>query len=217
MNYLYNISYIAARSITFNLILMTLVSIAFILFFDRKAYRILMYLIFALIFDIGGLVIGKLYGYNLFIAPLFGLFDYFFWSRFFTPKKTEQRKRLIWLDTLLMVYVFLEVYSLSVGEGFLIIPGASLTNLFIIIVIIHSYLKVIKIESKISWAIYSFVFVYALFNSFFYLFLDFSVYWEDEYKFFVWLLRSLLLHLFYLFLPYYQWKTGKNSQHCLFG
>ncbi|OJX36698.1 MAG: hypothetical protein BGO87_12950 [Flavobacteriia bacterium 40-80] len=151
------------------------------------------------------------------MIPLFGLADYFFWSRFFTLKKSKWRKQLVWMDTLLVVYVFFEVYQLSAGKDFLVIPGASLANLFIVIVMIYSYLKVFRIESAISWGIYSLVFVYALFNCFFYLFLDFSIYWEDEYKFFVWLFRSFLLHMFYLFLPYYQWKIGKNPQHFSFG
>lgn len=214
---LHNVSYIAARSITFNLILITLISIGLSFWFNRKLYQISGYLLLALLFACSGSIIGKLYGYNLFMIPLFGLVDYFFWSRFFTPKKSKQRKQLIWLDTLLILYVFFEIFRLSIGKGFLMIPGASLTNLAIVSVMIYGYLKTIKIESAINWIIYSLVFVYALFNCFFYLFLDFSVYWEDEYKFFVWLLRSLLLHMFYLFLPYYQWKIGKNPQHFLFG
>ncbi len=197
--------------------LMTLLSLVFTLGSARKSYLISGYLMLALLFAVSGLIIGKLYGYNLFMIPLFGLADYFFWSRFFTLKKSKWRKQLVWMDTLLVVYVFFEVYQLSAGKDFLVIPGASLANLFIVIVMIYSYLKVFRIESAISWGIYSLVFVYALFNCFFYLFLDFSIYWEDEYKFFVWLFRSFLLHMFYLFLPYYQWKIGKNPQHFSFG
>lgn len=214
---LHNISYLAARTVTFNLILITLISIAFTFWFNLRLYLITGYLLLALLFAYVGSIIGELYGNNLFMIPLYGLIDYFFWSRFFTSKKSKQRKQLIWLDVILVLYVFLEIYRLAIGKGFLIIPGASLTNLAIVIVLIFGYLKTVKIESSINWTIYSLVFVYALFNCFFYLFLDFSVYWEDEYKFFVWLLRSLLLNIFYLFLPYYQWKIGKNPQHFLFG
>lgn len=214
---LFAIADIITKGITVSLILMTLISIALVFRFDKIPYRIPVYLFIALLFDITGLVLGKLYGYNLFVTPLFGLVDYFIWSRFFILKKSKERKQLIWMDLLLLTYMLFELFHLSEKKGFLVIPGASLANLFIIIVMIYSYWKIYRIESGINWSIYSFVFVYASFNCFFYLFLNFSVYWNDEYKFFLWLSHSVLLHLFYFFLPYYQWKIGKNPQHFLFG
>lgn len=214
---LHQISSFIGVFVTTSLIPVSIISIAFTFRFKSTSYHIPLFLIVSLLFEIGGVILGKLYGYNLFLFPLFSLFDYYIWSRFFTQKESRQRKQLIWADILLLFYVTLELYCLWTGENFLMIPSHSLTSLFVIIVMTYNYLTAYKIESGINWSIYSFVFVYALFNCFFGLFFEFIVYWKDDIKFFIWISHSVLLFVFYLFLPYYQWKIGKNPQSFLFG
>lgn len=214
---LHSVFYFVARNVISNLILTVTISVIFSFRFGWKSYRIPLFLMVSLLFEIGGIILGKLYGYTLFLIQLFSLFDYYIWSRFFTLKKSRQRKQLIWIDIPLLFYATLELYYLQTENFFLIIPSYSLTSLLIIIVMIYNYLTAYDIESGINWSMYSFVFVYALFNCFFGLFFQFFVYWEDDVRFFVWITHSVMLHIFYLFLPYYQWKIGKNPQHCLFG
>jgi hypothetical protein len=214
---LYTLSYYITSTVAYNLILMCCVSIVISYRNNWKLYHITLYLIICLLFDLAGTVIGRAYGYNLFLTPLFGLVDYFIWTRFFIPSKTKLRKKLIWLDVILVGYIFLELIRLGVGESFMVIPSASLSNLFIVLVLIYKYLVTKRMNPRISLLVYSVVFIYVSFNCFFYIFLEFSIYWEDEYKYFIWLLRAVLLHVFYLFLPYYQWKIGRNPKHYLFG
>lgn len=200
-----------------NLVLSAIISLVFSVRFGWKSYLIPLFLTASALFELSGYIFGKIYGNNSFIAPLFGLFDYFIWSRFFTLKKSKLRKQLFWVDIILIVYISLELYRIYLGKGFMTISGSSVTYLSLIIIMIYNYLTSFKIESRINWFIFSLVFVYVSFKCFFTLFIQFAVYWESEYVFLLWIPHYILLHFFYPFLLIYLWKIGKNPQHLLFG
>lgn len=185
--------------------------------FGWKSYLIPLFFTVSLLFEMSALTVGKIYGNNTFLAPLFGLFDYFIWSRFFTLKNSKLRKKRFWIDIILIVYIALELYRIYSGKGFMTIPGYSVAYLSIVITMIYNYLTSFKIASKINLFIFSLVFVYASFKCFFALFIQFAVYWENEYVFLLWMPHSLLLYFFYPLLIIYLWKIGKNPQHFLFG
>lgn len=214
---LYQIFSYVGDYVVISLLPISIVSIVFLVRFGWNLYRIPLFLVGSLAFEIGNVIFGKLYGYNLFLAPLFSLFNYYIWSRFFTRKHSKQRKQLIWTDIMVVFFATLDFYHLYTDKHFLIVPSYSLISLCIVFVLIYNYVTAYNKEAEINWSIFAVVFVYALFDSFFGLFLEFFTYWENDVKFTVWISHTVLLHLFYLFLPYYQWKIGKNPQHSLFG
>lgn len=214
---IYFVADIVTKSLYCSLAISAIVSIILTVYFQLKNIRILVYLLISLLFGICDIYLGQFQNLNHFLIPVFGMVEYFVWTRFFTPGNLKLRKRLIVTDILLVVYTCFEFYYLLVNSSFMIIPSRSVAYLLVILVMIYNYLKTMQIPSGINWMIYSFVFLYASFNCTYFLLLNFSIYWKDEHTFFLWFFHSFLLHFFYLFLPYYQWKTGRSPQHFLFG
>ena len=196
---------------------MCLLSLLFAYLFGRKSKLVTSYLLLASLFEIAGFIFGELYGNNLFLIPLFSFIDYLIWSRFFTPTDFFSRKNLIWFDLLLGIYALIEIVLMLTEIKLFIIPSSSLCSLCIVAIMIYNYLKIIKIQSVMDWLIFSIVFVYASFNCFFGVFLEFLIFWDDKSKFIIWFMYSFILHIFYLVLPIYQWKIGKNPQNLSFG
>lgn len=214
---LHDISYLVIRYEEVMLLIIAVISFVLLARFGWKPYIIPLYFTISVVFELSAIIFGKLYEYNLFLAPLFGMFDYFFWSRFFTLKNSKQRKQLIWTDVIIVMSSAIELYRMYLGNTFMTIPSGSISYLFILIVLIYNYLTAYKIVSKINWFIFSLVFVYASFKCFFDLFRQFVTYWDNDFIFLIWIPHTIVIHLFHISLLYYLWKIGKNPKHFLFG
>lgn len=201
----------------YTLAVASVISLVIVALNGWKFSKVTLYLLFCCLFESAGLYIGHTYGYNLFMMPLFYCCDYFFWSRFFARYTKDIKKYLKWFDILVVVYLLIELNNFYMGRGYLIIPAGSLFCLCTLVILMMSYLYDLKFDSTSSWVFYSVLFVLVTFNCFFFLVVSFSIYWSEEYKFYLWIFRSSALHLFYLFLPIYQWKNARTPQLYLFG
>jgi len=207
---LFDISYSLAKATTYSLLISLSFSILIAVFKDKKFSLITLYLLIAFLFENLGGYIAQKYGYNLFMMPLFYFFDYFFWSRFFAQFTTGIKKYFKWVDSFVIIYLVIEMFSFYNGKGYLIIPGGSVFCLCTLLVLMSSYLLDLKLETPSDWAFFSILFLLTTICVFFHLVMRFTVYWTDDYKYYLWMFKNIFVHIFYLFLPFYQWKNART-------
>lgn len=210
----YLIADTVTQGIGINLICTVLAS-SFLFF--RSQFRtsgILIYLFISLLFELSGFLMEPVNGLNHYLIPVFGLFEFGLLTAMLFKADSQIRRYVRLSGILLLVYAGAEAYSLFGGNGFLQIPARSVSYLLIMMSMIAGFVLK-RVEG--AGVLYSGVLVYASFNCIYFLLLSFSIYWDDDAKFLLWLSHSVLLHIFYPFLLYCQWKTGKSRQPFLFG
>lgn len=205
-----------SRGIPLNLSIMLLLSLVMHFYYGYKSLFIVKYLLASALFEWAGLFAGDWLGTNLFLIPLFSLVDYFIWTSLFRVSPVENKRKFSWLSLTLTIYVAIEIILILNNSSLQIIPSSSLASLCIIVTMMRFHLAKKTENSKLDWILFSFIFSYAAFNCFFGLFLDFLVYWDQDRKFALWTVYTLIINVFFIFLPYYQWRNGRiQTQYSL--
>lgn len=207
---LYDTVDLITKGLTFNLIVSVIIY-GYLFLRKRKLSSVLFFYIGScLLFDVINYLSGRFFGFNHFLIPLFGIFDFIFWTLFFLEKDKRQEfhyKKILYFYLLI---VFVEIYFLFFKGSFLPIPSRSLGYALLLYLItrlflISNYEQIKSYKGILFWVVF-----YTSFGCIYYLLLSFSVYWANNLKFILWLLQSILLHFFYIAITYYQWSIGKT-------
>lgn len=205
-----------SRGIPLNLSIMLLLSLVLHFYFDYKCLFVVKYLLASALFEWAGLFAGDWLGTNLFLIPLYSLVDYFIWTSLFRISQDGNKRNFSWLGLTLTIYVGIEIILILNNSSLQIIPSSSLASLCIIVTMMRFHLAKKTENSKLDWILFSFIFSYAAFNCFFGLFLDFLVHWDQDRKFVLWTSYCIFQHIFFILLPYYQWRNGRiRTQYSL--
>jgi hypothetical protein len=206
---LYTVVDVITKGLTINLV----VSIGIYGYFFLHQYPIHKgmgdYMLACLVFDICSYVCGKYLGYNHFLIPLFGLAEFVLLIRVFL---TIQKKKQVHYSSFLWVYILLvvlELFLLIFKTTFLPIPSRSLGYAFLLWILKKYILTATYVEIEKFRGLLFFILFYASFSCVYYLLLTFSVYWNNDLKFTLWLLHSLVLHVLYATVTCYQINRGK--------
>lgn len=206
---LYTVVDVITKGLTINLV----VSIGVYGYFFLHQYPVNKelgnYVLTCLVFDVLNYLCGRYLGYNHFLIPLFGLAEFILLTRVFL---TKQKKKEVYYSFFLGIYlllVVLELFLLFFKTTFLPIPSRSLGYAFLLLIVKRYSLSATYQELEKFRGLLFFVLFYASFSCMYYLLLTFSVYWNNNLKFTLWLLHSLVLHVLYATVTFYQISRGK--------
>lgn len=207
---LYETVDLITKGLTFNLIVSVIIYGYLYLIKIKVNLFLFFYIVSCLLFDVVNYLSGRIFEFNHFLIPLFGIFEFIFWSLFFLGK--EKRKVFHYKKILCfyLLIVFVEIYFLFFKGSFLPIPSRSLGYTLLLYLLIRfcmisTYEQIKPYKNILFW-----VLIYTSFSCIYYLLLSFSVYWGNNLKFILWLLQSFFLHFFYIAITYYQWNIGKT-------
>lgn len=189
-------------------VLFILVLFSWWMCFNRKNRmpHIPIYLSTSLIFNLIGIYLANKYHYNLYLLPLFDLFNFTFWSFYFGTSLHKKVRKFNWIDLLLIFYLVYEIVNLYNRKNFWIIPGASMSNLILFLYLTLAYVKQKNTFDVRHWFIFTVLFSATAFRCLFYLFIEVSVFFKDNLIYIFWIINALVSLLFYCSLTYYQWK-----------
>lgn len=207
---------------SFRVTIFVLLIISILLMFKNKEKiwsnkSLTKYLIISVFFEILGHISFKLFQNNLFTLPLYGLVEYFFWTRFFIDSRFSIYKKIKYVDTFFVLIVFVDLFTLFFVNEFLLIPSRSIAYLLLIGLLLYSFVKDYKVFENTDIPIFYSVFLFSSINCAYYLILNFSIYYSNEIISLIWYYYSLILYVFYVLLIYFQWKVGKMQRQFLRG
>lgn len=167
------------------------------------------YILTCLVFDVCSYVCGKYLGYNHFFIPLFGLAEFVLLTKVFLNKQQKMQVHYSFFLWIYILLVVVELFLLIFKTTFLPIPSRSIGYAFLLLILKKYSIKASYQEIEKFKGLLFFVLFYASFSCIYYLLLTFSVYWNNNLKFTLWLLHSLVLHFLYATVTYYQISRGK--------
>lgn len=178
--------------------------------------RLILYLfLFGLIIDILSRIFAKIYNNNLIFINIYTIIDLIILYLIIKENSTNFKKYYHLIFSLVVLFNLYEFTSINFSNPIEYQSySKSLNSIFLLFLSLIQIIKAINLDltNNKKYSILIFLCIYLTFSAFLNIPINFLINYSNYTIFIIWLINSININLFYSYLIYYIWKSGKTQK-----